>query len=88
MNQLAHKGMTRGEVARRVGALPFMAWWSSVGLIRYEERDIARCEDMVVGWVVNVRLTVDRVEVLADWSREETILGTWSCLGWMWSAPR
>jgi hypothetical protein len=47
MNQLAHKGMTRGEVAKRVGALPFRAALSSAGLIRYEERDIARWVDML-----------------------------------------
>lgn len=73
MNQLAHKGITRGEVASFVGALPFKAALSSAGLTRYDERDIARCEDMACG-VVYERRKVEKVEFLADWSKEEAMV--------------
>lgn len=69
MNQLAHKGMTRGEVAKRVGALPFRAALSSAGLTRYDERDIARCADMLCKGLKEFRKG-EKVEDAADRSRE------------------
>lgn len=69
MNQLAHKGMTRGEVAKRVGALPFRAALSSAGLTRYDERDIARCADMLCEDLRELRRG-EKVEDAADRSNE------------------